>query len=67
MKTELGKKAADIFLAQETMLLDPSVVEELKTTMEAERINAEQAVRMVIPPFLFVESLQVGPMLCPVC
>ena len=47
IENKLGKGAADIFLAQETMLLDPSVVDELKTTMEAERINAEQAVRMV--------------------
>jgi phosphotransferase system enzyme I (PtsI) len=47
IESRLGKGASDIFLAQETMLLDPSVIEELKTTMEAERINAEQAVRMV--------------------
>ena len=47
IESKLGKEPADIFLAQETMLLDPSVVEELKRTMEAERINAEQAVRMV--------------------
>jgi phosphoenolpyruvate-protein phosphotransferase len=44
---KLGKKSADIFLAQEVMLLDSSVVDELKRTLEAERINAEQVVRMV--------------------
>jgi phosphoenolpyruvate-protein phosphotransferase len=43
----LGKQSADIFRAQEAMLLDSSVVEELKRTLEAERINAEQVVRTV--------------------
>lgn len=43
----LGKESADIFLAQEAMLLDSSVVEELERTLEAERINAEQVVRSV--------------------
>ena len=47
IESKLGKESADIFLAQETMLLDASVVEELKRTLEAERINAEQVVRMV--------------------
>ncbi|MHC4538946.1 MAG: phosphoenolpyruvate--protein phosphotransferase [Planctomycetota bacterium] len=47
IESQLGKESADIFLAQETMLLDPSVVEELKRTLEAERINAEQVVRTV--------------------
>jgi phosphotransferase system enzyme I (PtsI) len=47
IESQLGTRAADIFLAQETMLLDPSVVEELKKTLEAERINAEQVVRTV--------------------
>jgi phosphotransferase system enzyme I (PtsI) len=44
---KLGKESADIFLAQETMLLDPSVVKELKRTLEEERINAEQVVMTV--------------------
>lgn len=44
---KLGKKSADIFLAQEAMLLASSVVDDLKRTLEAERINAEQVVRMV--------------------
>lgn len=44
---KLGKESADIFLAQEAMLLDPSIVEELKKTLEAERINAEHVIRMV--------------------
>src|SRR5262245_11721310 len=43
----LGKELADIFRAQEAILLDPSVVEELKRTLEVERINAEQVVRTV--------------------
>src|ERR1039457_3505829 len=47
IEDKLDKDSADIFLAQEAMLLDPSVIEELKKTMEAERINAEQVVRMV--------------------
>ena len=44
---KLGKSSADIFLAHEAILLDSSVVEELKRTLEAERINAEQVVRTV--------------------
>ena len=47
MEDKLGKKSADIFRAQEAMLRDPSVVEELKRTLEAELIDAEQVVRMV--------------------
>ena len=43
----MDKKSADIFLAQQAMLLDSSVVEELKRTLEAERIDAEQVVRTV--------------------
>jgi phosphoenolpyruvate-protein phosphotransferase len=44
---KLGKESADIFLAQEAMLLDRSIIEELKKTLEAERINAEHVIRMV--------------------
>jgi phosphotransferase system enzyme I (PtsI) len=44
---KLGKQSADIFLAQEAMLLDASVVGELKSILEAELINAEQVVRTV--------------------
>ncbi len=44
---KLGKPSADIFLAQEAILLDSSVVEELKRTLEAELVNAEQVVRTV--------------------
>jgi phosphotransferase system enzyme I (PtsI) len=47
MEDKLGKKSADIFRAQEAVLRDPSVVEELKKTLEAELIDAEQVVRMV--------------------
>ena len=44
---KLGKHSADIFLAQEAILLDSSVVEELKKILEAKLINAEQVVRTV--------------------
>jgi phosphotransferase system enzyme I (PtsI) len=47
MEARLGKQSADIFRAQEAILLDPSVVEELKRTVEVQRINAEQVVRTV--------------------
>ena len=47
VEDKLGKKSADIFLAQEAMLRDASVVEELKTTLAKELIDAEQVVRMV--------------------
>jgi phosphotransferase system enzyme I (PtsI) len=47
MEARLGRQSADIFRAQEEILLDSSVVEELKRTVEVERINAEQVVRTV--------------------
>ncbi len=47
IEERLGKQSADIFRAQEEILLDSSVVEELKRNLEAERINAEQVVRTV--------------------
>ena len=47
IEARLGKKSADIFRAQEAILLDASVAEELKRTLEVERINAEQVVRTV--------------------
>jgi phosphotransferase system enzyme I (PtsI) len=47
IEERLGKQLADIFRAQEAILLDPAVVEELKHTLEVERINAEQVVRTV--------------------
>jgi phosphotransferase system enzyme I (PtsI) len=47
IEDKLGKKSADIFLAQEAMLLDSSVVEKLKATLKEELIDAEQAVRTV--------------------
>ncbi|MBI3801330.1 MAG: phosphoenolpyruvate--protein phosphotransferase [Deltaproteobacteria bacterium] len=43
----LGKKSADIFRAQEAILLDAAVVEELKQTVAAESINAEHVIRTV--------------------
>jgi phosphoenolpyruvate-protein phosphotransferase len=42
---KLGRQSADIFLAQEAMLLDASVVEELTRILETKLINAEQVVR----------------------
>jgi phosphotransferase system enzyme I (PtsI) len=47
IEERLGKQLADIFRAQEAILLDPAVVEDLKHTLEVERINAEQVVRTV--------------------
>jgi phosphoenolpyruvate-protein phosphotransferase len=47
IEAKLGKNMADIFLAQEAILLDSSIVEDLKRTLEVERINAEHVVRMV--------------------
>jgi phosphoenolpyruvate-protein kinase (PTS system EI component) len=47
IEDKLDKNSADIFRAHEAILLDSSVVEELKKTLEAERINAEQVVRTV--------------------
>ncbi len=44
---KLGDHSADIFVAQEAMLLDTSVVGELKKFLEADLINAEQVVRTV--------------------
>jgi phosphotransferase system enzyme I (PtsI) len=47
IEARLGKESADIFRAQEAMLCSPSVVEELKKTLEAERVNAEEVVKTV--------------------
>jgi len=47
IESKVGKQLADIFLAQEAILHDSSVVEELKRTMEEKLINAEQVVRTV--------------------
>ena len=47
MEVRLGKQSADIFRAQEAILLDPFVVGELKRTVEVEKIIAEQVVRTV--------------------
>jgi phosphoenolpyruvate-protein phosphotransferase len=44
---KLGKHSANIFLAQEAILLDSFVVEELKRILETKLINAEQVVRTV--------------------
>jgi phosphoenolpyruvate-protein phosphotransferase len=47
IERRLDKKSADIFRAQEAVLCSSSVAEELKNTLEAERINAEQVVKTV--------------------
>jgi phosphoenolpyruvate-protein phosphotransferase len=47
IERKLGRHSAEIFLAQEAMLLDSSVVNELKRILEEELINAEQVVRTV--------------------
>jgi phosphotransferase system enzyme I (PtsI) len=47
IEARLGKESADIFRAQEAMLCSPSVIEELKKTLEAERVNAEAVVKTV--------------------
>jgi len=47
IESKVGKHSADIFLAQEAILLDSSVVKELKRTLEEKLINAEQVVRTV--------------------
>ena len=44
---KVGKQLADIFLTQKAILLDSSVVEEPKRTLEEKLINAEQVVRTV--------------------
>ena len=47
IERKLGRHSAEIFHAQEAMLLDASVVDELTRILEAELINAEQVVRTV--------------------
>jgi phosphotransferase system enzyme I (PtsI) len=44
---KLGKQSADIFRAQEAILLDSQVVKEMKRVLETEMLNAEQVVRTV--------------------
>jgi phosphotransferase system enzyme I (PtsI) len=44
---KLGKQSADIFRAQEAILLDTFVVKEMKRVLESELLNAEQVVRTV--------------------
>lgn len=47
IESKLGKESADIFRAQEAMLGSSSVVEQLKKTLEAKRINTEAVVKKV--------------------
>ena len=44
---KLDKKSGDIFRAQEVVLCSSSITEELKKTLEVERISAEQVVKTV--------------------
>jgi phosphotransferase system enzyme I (PtsI) len=44
---KLCRNSADIFLAHEAMLLDPSVLENLNKVVETQQVNAGQAVRTV--------------------
>lgn len=47
IEAKLSKQSADIFRAQEAMLCSPSVSEDLKKILEAERINAEEVIKTV--------------------
>jgi phosphotransferase system enzyme I (PtsI) len=47
IESKLGKQSADIFRAQEAILLDASVAKEMKRVLETELLNAEQVVRTV--------------------
>ncbi len=44
---KLGKQSADIFRAQEAILIDPQLAKEIKQVLETKMINAEQVVRTV--------------------
>ena len=44
---KLGKQSADIFRAQEAILIDSQVIKEMNRVLEMEMINAEQVVRTV--------------------
>jgi phosphoenolpyruvate-protein phosphotransferase len=44
---KLGKQSADIFRAQEMILLDAFVIQEMIRVLEKKRFNAEQVVRVV--------------------
>ena len=47
IENKLGKQSADIFRAQEAILLDVYVVKEMKSVLENKMLNAEQVVRIV--------------------
>lgn len=47
VKSALDKNVADIFLAQETMLVDPQLIADLKQTLRQKHINAERVVETV--------------------
>jgi phosphoenolpyruvate-protein phosphotransferase len=47
IESKLGKESADIFRAQVMILDSSSVVDELKKTLEAKRVNAEAVVKKV--------------------
>ena len=47
IEDKLGKQTADIFRAQEMILLDAYVIKEMKRVLEEKMLNAEQVVRVV--------------------
>jgi phosphoenolpyruvate-protein phosphotransferase len=47
IEDKLGKQSAEIFRAQEMILLDAYVVKEMKRVLEKKMLNAEQVVRVV--------------------
>ena len=47
IEDKLGKQTADIFRAQEMILLDSYVIKEMKSVLEKKMLNAEQVVRVV--------------------
>lgn len=47
IEDKLGKQSAEIFRAQEMILLDAYVVKEMKSVLEKKMLNAEQVVRVV--------------------
>src|SRR5690349_19608044 len=47
VRSAMSKEVADIFLAQESMLSDPLLIEDLERTIREKQINAERVVELV--------------------
>ncbi|MDP4248223.1 MAG: putative PEP-binding protein, partial [Bacteroidota bacterium] len=47
IKSAVSRDVADIFIAQESMLVDPQLVDDLKQTLKMRHVNAEQVVGTV--------------------